>query len=466
MKSTAHHNESGARGRLRAASWGRRSLLLGFVLVCGWAVATGQTPGATPPPPGTPPQPQTNPCANKNNVNNLIVCLKDGYEKVFKKGYKHIHGELGGIVPGSGLGLGLGYNPARKTINHGLDTWRLRFKGRGLFTYKKYWEVDTNLLITRAHNQFSSTSGTNVENELDESDLKINVYGQIRDMTRLDFFGLGSETQQADRAVYNYRQGVIGVDAAKAANKFIDVGGAFEHIWPHLVRIANPSVRSVERVFTETTAPGLTSQPNFLHFTAYANLHSPGGFEHRKVEYKFFYHFFHDYQDGRYSFRRFDADLRHKIPLDAKDQIRVRGRISLSDTSAGQRVPFYLMETLGGTTIRGDDTLRGFRDYRFRDRDLLLLQAEYLRQLSVPIKPLHDVLWLIGFYDTGKVAPSVSDFGQGRLRHSVGLGFVILPRPLENYQFRFTFGFGSGEGIHSHLGLGDKNSPKADRLLR
>lgn|GEM_PF-1565234 len=463
MSSSAHRNRLIERRRLRAA--GARLLLLCLVLIGGSFVAMGQTPTPTPLLPGTQPQ-QTNPCADKGNINNFFVCVKNGYDKVFNKGYKGVHGVFGSVVPGSGIGFGIGFSPQRKTINHGLDTWRLTFNSSARITVKKYWELDGNLLITRAKNQNPNTNNPDVENDLDESDLKLNVYGQVKDMPRLDFFGLGPETEQAARAVYHYRQGVVGADVAKAAGRFIDVGGAFEHIWPDLIRITNPTVRSVERVFTEATAPGLARQPNFLHYVAFADLHTPGQFERRKVEYKLFYHFFHDYQAGRYSFRRFDADLRHKIPLDAKDQIRVRGRVSFADTSAGQRVPFYLMETLGGTNIRGDDTLRGFRDYRFYDRDLVMLQAEYLRQVSVPIKSLHDIVWLVGFYDTGKVAPTLSDFGAGRLRHSVGFGFVVLPRALDNYLFRFTVGFGSGEGVHPLLGLGDKFSGKSDRLIR
>jgi hypothetical protein len=51
------------------------------------------------------------------------------------------------------------------------------------------------------------------------------------------------------------------------------------------------------------------------------------------------------------------------------------------------------METLGGSNFRGEDTLRGFRDYRFRDRDLALLQIRALilnhvaKSGGVPVYP-------------------------------------------------------------------------------
>ena len=49
-----------------------------------------------------------------------------------------------------------------------------------------------------------------------------------------------------------------------------------------------------------------------------------------------------------------------------------RAFLSTSGTSDGQTMPFYLMPTLGG-----NDSLRGFRDYRFRGPHALLLQGEY-----------------------------------------------------------------------------------------
>jgi hypothetical protein len=216
-------------------------------------------------------------------------------------------------------------------------------------------------------------------------------------------------------------------------------------------------VTSVERKFTEVAAPGLNEQPPFLHLTAFARLNSRGQPEQRKLEYLFFYHAYQDLDDHLYSFRRFNADLRHKFPFGDNNEFRIRGRLSLSETREGQRVPFYLMETLGGSNIRGDDTLRGFRDYRFRDRDYLLVQSEYLRRLYGPLD-------LILFYDFGKVASSISRFDEGRMRHTYGAGIVVVPRQLDNILFRFYVALGSGEGSHTYLGGGITG--RGDRLTR
>jgi outer membrane protein assembly factor BamA len=76
----------------------------------------------------------------------------------------------------------------------------------------------------------------------------------------------------------------------------------------------------------------------------------------------------------------------------------------------GSRVPFYLQPTLGGS-----ETLRGFREYRFRDRNLFYLSGEYRWE---PVRAVELAL----FYDTGKVFADRSDFDFERLRKSVGIG--------------------------------------------
>ena len=444
------------RTRARRGMWVAvgRGLLLCLALFCCSAAARAQTPAPPPPaptpelPPGTP---GANPCEKPQgkgrSLTDFFKCGKHLYDKVSSK--DGVHAVFGGVAPGGGLGGGIGYS------RRGRDgDWQHKFDVSGRATIKKYWEVDANLRLTKMSNSFGKCDEFGPQ-----SALKVDIYGQVRDMPRLDYFGLGPSSREENRAVYHYREGVVGFDISKPSSRlcWLDVGGAVEGIFPDLVNIGNPTVRSVERVYTEANTPGLSAQPAYLHLAAYARLHSRKQPEARRIEYLFLYHVYQDLQEGRYSFRRFDADLRNKFPIGEDNEIRVRGRLSLSETSAGQRVPFYLMETLGGSNIRGDDTLRGFRDFRFRDRDYALLQTEYLRRVYGPLD-------FIAFYDTGKVARSVDDFGRGKLRHTYGLGVVVVPRQLDNVLFRFYVALGSGEGSHTYFGGGGTGA--GDRLVR
>jgi len=102
--------------------------------------------------------------------------------------------------------------------------------------------------------------------------------------------------------------------------------------------------------------------------------------------------------DGRSAFNRYEAGLQQHISLLRNRRvIALRGLISITDTGANTEVPFCLQRTLGGP-----DDLRGFRRFRFRDRHLLLLQAEYRWEIFTAVDGAL-------FYDAGKVASRRED---------------------------------------------------------
>jgi hypothetical protein len=53
-------------------------------------------------------------------------------------------------------------------------------------------------------------------------------------------------------------------------------------------------------------------------------------------------------------------------------RLALRARMTMTDSAAGQQVPFFLQPYLGGS-----DDLRGFRPYRFTDRNAVVYNAEY-----------------------------------------------------------------------------------------
>jgi outer membrane protein assembly factor BamA len=76
-------------------------------------------------------------------------------------------------------------------------------------------------------------------------------------------------------------------------------------------------------------------------------------------------------------------------------------------------VPFYFQPALGGSRM-----LRGFREFRFRDRNSLMLTAEYRWEAS----------WLLDgalFVDAGKVTRERGDLNFRDLDVSYGFGFRV-----------------------------------------
>ena len=193
--------------------------------------------------------------------------------------------------------------------------------------------------------------------------------------------------------------------------------------------------------FDEVTAPGLTRQPDFLHADVSVAIDTQDvpGYPTSGGRYRVSIASFHDQNYAQYSFRRLDADAAQYIPLFHKNWVlTLHGRAVLSQTAAGQEVPFYLLPTLGGS-----NTLRGFSDYRFRDRDLLLFNAEYRWPL---FRALDGAL----FYDVGTVAPSAqalsmrhahADYGAGVRLHTTKrtLVRVDVARSAEGIRAIFSF---------------------------
>jgi hypothetical protein len=118
-------------------------------------------------------------------------------------------------------------------------------------------------------------------------------------------------------------------------------------------------------------------------------------------------------------------------------------------------VPYYMLYTLGGSgglkafrpDLLGTDgtqaTLRGYRNYRFRDRDLLLMQAEYRI-------PLHRHVHATVFVDSGQVAPQVAElFRDIKTTTGFSLSYMNKGKTLG----RMDVGFG-GEGVQIFWSFG------------
>ena len=143
-----------------------------------------------------------------------------------------------------------------------------------------------------------------------------------------------------------------------------------------------------------------------------------------------------------FTFNRVDVDLRQYASILAERRVlAVRLFASTSEPAAGARVPFYLMPTLGG-----HDSLRGFRDYRFRGPHAILTQTEYRFEIW---SGLDAAL----FYDAGKVALRRGDLNFKDLEHAYGFGFRFNTD--NGTILRIDAGFGSSDGKHLYIVFGD-----------
>jgi outer membrane protein assembly factor BamA len=209
---------------------------------------------------------------------------------------------------------------------------------------------------------------------------------------------------------------------------------------PELREGKDSSIPPTQEIFNDITAPGLDDQPNYFRFASqvFYDYRDIAGNPNRGGLLAFTYARAFDLSDeDEFSFYRVAFDARQYFPLWSEQRmLAFRFYTSFDQPVDNGVVPFYLMQTLGGS-----DSLRGYPDFRFRDKNLLLLSAEYRWEPAPPVE-------LVLFYDTGKVFPESSEFGFSDLKY--GYGFGIRLKTETSVQVRFDIGH-SEEGTHYYL---------------
>jgi hypothetical protein len=115
----------------------------------------------------------------------------------------------------------------------------------------------------------------------------------------------------------------------------------------------------------------------------------------------------------------------------------IKSHLVLTNTSGSNQIPFYLQPTLGGNDIDNNVTLRGWDDYRFRDRDAALLQFEANRVVWDPFG-------IYAFYDGGAVAPNPGGLVLSNFRNDGGIGVFARVQGSIVAQTYYAWGRGNG----------------------
>ena len=340
------------------------------------------------------------------------------------------------VAPGSGVGGGGYYG--RDLSN---DIWQNRLEMTGVMTIRQFWFTEAKFTARRPH--FGSYHS--------DENFAFQVFAHNKQMQDLPFYGLGPNTSVHNAVHFSERDTRFGALVASPLTPWLSAAGTFETLFPNVGNVSSNNVISIAQVYTEQTAPGLTSQPTFLHFEAFLRPHFTLASNRIQFDYRFRYGYYHDTDTGHYSFRRLVADFGHSFYPESENGHRrldsvlsVRFRLAMSDASASNAVPFYLQETIGGSDIDNQPTLRSFRDFRFRGPNSFLVQTEYDRRIIGPVG-------VLVFYDAGKVTFVRSDLNFTNLHQGFGggLSFFLAGKVV----FRAYVGFGGGEGAHPYFGV-------------
>jgi outer membrane protein assembly factor BamA len=249
--------------------------------------------------------------------------------------------------------------------------------------------------------------------------LSLGGQASYQDLTQVNYFGLGSVSLKADRSAYRLHNFDILGYATVRATSSLSVSGRFG--WIPDVNLSTATGRNLRfpntsDLFIDSAAPGIQSQPSLLHgdVSVAADLRDRPGHPTSGGFYRAAAAAYSDRDTGTYSFRRYEIEASQFVPLfTRKWVVALHGWEVFSQTSSGDLVPFYLMPSLGG-----QNTLRGYYDYRFHDNDLQSFTAESRWALFAHVDAA-------AFADAGKVTPRAGDLDFRHLKTSYGAGLRV-----------------------------------------
>jgi outer membrane protein assembly factor BamA len=327
-----------------------------------------------------------------------------------------LYPKLGNITAGSGFAGGPGYR--RTNLFGGLAD----FSTFATISTMRYWMVEARVRMPRLANET----------------VAVDVYGQRSDFPQERFYGVGPDSRRTDESIYAIGNTAFGGSVTVSPKRWVFFGGSTDWLAPDVSGTGDEL--SIDQRFTVADVPGLDRQPRFLRYAATAELNDrqPRGNPRRGGRYAIAFQKYVDQDDGRDSFNRVEIDLQHYVPL--LRERRVLALRAFTSLAPDDVVPFYLQRTLGGP-----DDLRGFRRFRFRDSNQLLLQAEYRWEIFTAMDGAI-------FYDAGAVAGRPSELSLGNLESDYGIGFRF--GTVNGIFLRVEGAFGSREGKHFIMRFG------------
>jgi hypothetical protein len=268
---------------------------------------------------------------------------------------------------------------------------------RGSYTVKDYKRLEAEFVAPRLFNRRG----------------KLSLTGGWREATQVGFYGIGTNSSHDNRTNYLFQEPYASLLLTVfPSRRLLMLRGGLELTqWSQ--QSGEGSYPSVETRYTPETLPGLGEHITYAHTQGTVAIDSrpSPGYARRGGFYGLTLHDYAD-TDERFGFGKVEYEAIQHLPI-LRDTwvLSLHGRLQSAIDKDTQQTPFFMLPALGGGS-----SLRGYPSWRFRDRNALLLQAEWRTIVN-------RYLDLAFFYDAGKVTARRSDLDLHGLKDDAGVGF-------------------------------------------
>ena len=431
---------------------------------------------------------------------------------------------IGSLAPQNGIGIGMGFaevwhptfcpsaidfTPAPPPNTKNPCHWALQYNADGQATPSGSWRIGAyaeashlSARVPHVHHPGEPVPCRYPPTFTEPSPL-LDLYYQTTSLNRIYFYGLGPNTLPSNRAAFGLTESVVGLSTILPVRSCLldrigvsllaEINGRF----PSLRGNYGDSSPSIETLYAESTAPGLSSQPSVVQFGEGIRFVPTLPYNHFRINYLLNFQQFVVPATSRYSFRRLTVDLNHQIPLygtrtnkmniqpgvstthaatlspvyvplspgglpsvsktkDFTGSVSFRLLFVESQAKAGSAVPFYFDPTIGGSDLNNQAMLPSYPDYRFRAPNLLLMRGSFEQALGkLP-------LGLFFSIDAAKSGLSRNDVNFSDLTRSYSAGLTLHAGGIPVVYLLFAWG--GNEGTHftgaiSNALLGASNRP-------
>jgi len=247
---------------------------------------------------------------------------------------------------------------------------------------------------------------------------RLEVGSQIRwqDLTQVTYFGDGPDSLEGQRSEYRLKSMNVSGHAIAHPRQWLAIGARAG--WLNHPSVLPPSGTfkrgnpATEDIFPNDPVFALDVQPSFVSGETWiaADTRDERSHPTRGGLYRTAWVHYTDRDEGTFSFDRSETEAAHFVPLlQSRLVVALHGWFVTTATDDGAMVPFYLAPTVGG-----HNTIRSYTDYRFHDRNLLMLNVESRLALMRHVD-------MVLFADAGNVAPRVSDLNIDKTGYGFGI---------------------------------------------